>query len=123
MHGPEKDYSLTILKKAKDYKTLKRLEGFYHAERRITASRFSRKLKTTTLLSFLENREAVIYNTFEKALENEEVEELDEDEAEKGGLEADYEDEDEERVDDDIEDFGQDEMDTSSEESSDEEDV
>ena len=68
-----------------------------------------------------------IYNfsqkAFEKALENEEVEELDEDEAEKGGLEADYEDEDEERVDDDIEDFGQDEMDTSPEESSDEEDV
>ena len=25
----EKDYSLTIIKQAKDYKTLKRLEGFY----------------------------------------------------------------------------------------------
>ena len=91
-----------------------------------------------------------IYNfsqkAFEKALENEEVEELDEDEAEKEKndeeeeegeldkeleeeLEADYEDEEEERVfvedfdesDDDIEDFGQDEMDTSSEDSSDEE--
>ena len=91
-----------------------------------------------------------IYNfsqkAFEKALENEEVEELDENETEKEKndeeeeeeeldkeleeeLEADYEDEDEERVfvedfdesDDDIEDFGQDEMDTSSEDSSDEE--
>merc|ERR1711997_1145106 len=83
-----------------------------------------------------------IYNfsqkAFENALENEEVEDLDEDEAEKEQnneveeeeeLDADYDDEDEERVfvedfdesDDDIEDFGQDEMDTSSEESSDEE--
>merc|ERR1711988_1176811 len=89
-----------------------------------------------------------IYNfsqkAFEKALETEEVEELDEDENEKDideeeeeldkeveeELEADYEsDEDEERVfvedfdesDDDMEDYGRDEMESSSEESSDDE--
>jgi len=91
-----------------------------------------------------------IYNfsqkAFEKALETEEVEELDEDETEKENieeeeveldkeleeeLEADYEDDEEEqRVfvedfdesdDEDIEDFGMDDMDTSSEESSEEE--